>query len=96
MKLLARDGRQRRTHGSESSWIPWRVEAAGVGAEGSLEALPVAWRGLGGVGSSSSSGPLFIGDPRGWPWTGFLRRAITARQRLGRGFKGLGTIREDH
>ena len=21
----------------------------------------------GGVGSSSSSGPLFIGDPRGWP-----------------------------
>ena len=49
MKLLARDGRQRRTHESESSWIPWRVAAAGVGEEGSLEALPVAWRGLGGV-----------------------------------------------
>ena len=49
MKLLARDGKQRRTHGSESSWIPWRVAAAGVGEEGSLGALPVAWRGVGGV-----------------------------------------------
>ena len=49
MKLLARDGRQRRTHGSESSWIPWRVAAAGVGEESSLGALPVAWCGLGGV-----------------------------------------------
>ena len=36
-------------HGSESRWIPWRVEVAGVGEEGSLGALPVAWRGLGGV-----------------------------------------------
>ena len=49
MKLLARDGRQRRTHGSESSWIPWRVAAAGVGEESSLGALPVDWCGLGGV-----------------------------------------------
>ena len=49
MKLLARDGRQRCTHGSESSWIPWRVAAAGVGEEGSLGALPVARRGVGGV-----------------------------------------------
>ena len=36
-------------HGSESSWVPWRVEAAGVGEESSLGALPVAWRGIGGV-----------------------------------------------
>ena len=36
-------------HGGESSWTPWRVEAAGVGEEGSLGALPVAWRGIGGV-----------------------------------------------
>ena len=49
MKLLARDGRQRCTHGSESSWIPWLVAADGVGEESSLGALPVAWRGLGGV-----------------------------------------------
>ena len=49
MKLLARDGRQRRTHGSESSWIPWRVAAAGVEEGDSLGALPVARRGLGGV-----------------------------------------------
>ena len=49
MKLLARDGRQRRTHGSESSWIPWRVAAAGVEEEDSLGALPVARCGAGGV-----------------------------------------------
>ena len=49
MKLLARDGRQRRTHGSELSWIPWRVAAAGVEEGDLLGALPVAWRGLGGV-----------------------------------------------
>ena len=49
MKLLARDGRQRRTHGSESSWIPWRVAAAGDGEESSPVALPVARRALGGV-----------------------------------------------
>ena len=36
-------------HGSESSWVPWRFEAAGVGEEGSLGALPVAWRVIGGV-----------------------------------------------
>ena len=36
-------------HGSESSWIPWRVAAAGVEEEGSLGALPVARRGAGGV-----------------------------------------------
>ena len=36
-------------HGSESSWIPWRVAAAGVEEEGSLGALPVARRGDGGV-----------------------------------------------
>ena len=36
-------------HGSESSWIPWRVAAAGVEEEGSLGALPVARRGVGGV-----------------------------------------------
>ena len=36
-------------HGSESSWVPWRVEAAGVGEESSLGALPVALCGLGGV-----------------------------------------------
>ena len=36
-------------HGSESSWIPWRVAAAGVGEECSLGALPVAWCSLGGV-----------------------------------------------
>ena len=49
MKLLARDGRQRRTHESESSWIPWRVAAAGVEEGDLLEALPVARRALGGV-----------------------------------------------
>ena len=49
MKLLARDGRQRRTHGSESSWIPWRVAAAGVEEGDLLGALPVARQGLGGV-----------------------------------------------
>ena len=49
MKLLAREGRQRRTHGSESSWIPWRVAAAGVEEGDSLGALPVARQGLGGV-----------------------------------------------
>ena len=49
MKLLARDGRRRCTHGSESRWIPWRVAAAGV-EEGDLPgALPVARRALGGV-----------------------------------------------
>ena len=49
MKLLARDGRQRRTHGSESSWIPWRVAAAGVEEGDLLGALPVARHALGGV-----------------------------------------------
>ena len=49
MKLLARDGRQRRTHGSESSWILWRVAAAGVEEGDLLGALPVARRALGGV-----------------------------------------------
>ena len=49
MKLLARDGRQRRAHGSESSWIPWRVAAAGVEEGDLLGALPVARRALGGV-----------------------------------------------
>ena len=49
MKLLARNGRQRRTHGSESSSIPWRVTAAGDGEESSHVALPVARRALGGV-----------------------------------------------
>ena len=49
MKLLARDGRQRRTHGSESSWIPWRVAVAGVEEGDLLGALPVARRALGGV-----------------------------------------------
>ena len=37
------------THGSESSWIPWRVAAAGVGEESSPVTLPVAGRALGGV-----------------------------------------------
>ena len=46
MKLLARDGRQRCTHGSESSWIPWRVAAAGVEEGDLLGALPVARRAL--------------------------------------------------
>ena len=49
MKLLARNGRQRRTHGSESSWIPWRVAAAGVEEGDLLGVLPVARQGLGGV-----------------------------------------------
>ena len=49
MKLLARAGRQRRTHGSESSWIPWRVAAAEVEEGDLLGALPVARRALGGV-----------------------------------------------
>ena len=49
MKLLARDGRQRCTHESESSWIPWRVAAAGVEEGDLLGALPVARRALGGV-----------------------------------------------
>ena len=49
MKLLARDGRRRRTHGSESSWIPWRVAAAGVEEGYLLEALLVARHALGGV-----------------------------------------------
>ena len=49
MKLLARDGKRRCTHGGESSWIPWRVAAAGVEEGDLLEALPVARRALGGV-----------------------------------------------
>ena len=49
MKLLARDGRQRCTHGSESSWIPWRVAAAGVEEGDLLGALRVARLALGGV-----------------------------------------------
>ena len=49
MKLLARDGRRRCTHGGESSWIPWRVAAAGVEEGDLLGALPVARRALGGV-----------------------------------------------
>ena len=49
MKLLAREGRQRRTHGSKSSWIPWRVAAAGVEEGDLLGALPVARLALGGV-----------------------------------------------
>ena len=49
MKLLARDGRQRCTHGCESSWIPWRVAAAGVEEGDLLGALPVARLALGGV-----------------------------------------------
>ena len=49
MKLLARDGRQRRTHGSESSWIPWRVAAAGVEEGDLLGVLPVVRRALGEV-----------------------------------------------
>ena len=49
MKLLAREGRQRRTHGSKSSWIPWRVAAAGLEEGDLLGALPVARQGLGGV-----------------------------------------------
>ena len=42
MKLLAREGRRRCTHGGESSWIPWRVAAAGVEEGDLLGALPVA------------------------------------------------------
>ena len=49
MKLLARDGRRRCTHGGESSWIPWRVAAAGIEEGDLLGALPVARRALGGV-----------------------------------------------
>ena len=49
MKLLARDGRRRCTHEGESSWIPWRVAAAGVEEGDLLGALPVARRALGGV-----------------------------------------------
>ena len=49
MKLLARDGRQRHTHGSKSSWTPWRAAAAGVEEGDLLGALPVARRALGGV-----------------------------------------------
>ena len=49
VKLLAREGRRRHTHGSESSWIPWRVAAAGVEEGDLLGALPVARRALGGV-----------------------------------------------
>ena len=48
-RLLARVEGWGCTHGSESRWIPKRVEAAGVGEEGSLGALPVAWHGIGGV-----------------------------------------------
>ena len=49
VKLLATEWRRRCTHGGESSWIPWRVAAAGV-EEGDLRgALPVARRALGGV-----------------------------------------------
>ena len=49
MKLLAREWRRRSTHESESSWIPWRVAAAGVEEGYLLGALPVARRALGGV-----------------------------------------------
>ena len=49
VKLLAREGRRRCTHGGESSWIPWRVAAAGVEEGDLLGALPVARRALGGV-----------------------------------------------
>ena len=49
MKLLAREGRRRCTHGGESSLIPWRVAAAGVEEGDLLGALLVARRALGGV-----------------------------------------------
>ena len=49
MKLLAREGRRRCTHRGESSWIPWRVAAAGVEEGDLLGALLVARRALGGV-----------------------------------------------
>ena len=49
VKLLAREGRRRSTHGGESGWIPWRVAAAGVEEGDLLGALPVARRALGGV-----------------------------------------------
>ena len=49
MKLLAREGRRRCTHGGESSWIPWRVAAAGVEEGDLLGALQVARRALGRV-----------------------------------------------
>ena len=49
VKLLAREWRRRCTHGGESSWIPWRVAAAGVEEGDLLGALPVARQGLGGV-----------------------------------------------
>ena len=49
MKLLARGGRRRCTHGGESSWIPWRVAAAGVEEGDLLRALLVARRALGRV-----------------------------------------------
>ena len=42
-------GRRRCTHGGDSSWIPWRVAAAGVEEGDLLGALPVARRALGGV-----------------------------------------------
>ena len=48
MKLLAREGRRRCTHGGES-WTPWRVATAGVKEGDLLGALPVARRALGGV-----------------------------------------------
>ena len=46
MKLLAREGRRRCTHGGKSSWISWRVAAAGVEEGDLLGALPVARRAL--------------------------------------------------
>ncbi len=49
VKLLAREGRRRSTHGGESGWIPWRVAAAGVEEGDLLGALPVARRALGEV-----------------------------------------------
>ena len=45
-EVTGKKGRQRCTHGSESSWIPWRVAAAGVEEGDLLEALPVARRAL--------------------------------------------------
>ena len=67
MKLLARDGRQRRTHGSELSWIPWRVAAAGVEEGDLLGALLVA--------------RLALGEVQGW-WVLELKLGASIYRRI--------------
>ena len=98
--LLTRFGRRRCPHRSESCRSPRRIGAAGVGEGDLLEVLLVARRGSGEgeewrwveneLEGSFYSRSEAVAENRITP------AMITVRQRLGRGFRRLGTIRDDH